>query len=67
MSSVSKWPAWFKVLSATAESEEYARRISTLLSQHYRYGRDQMLVIARRIATPQQRQALDEIAGGPVA
>lgn len=51
-------PAWFKVLSATAPAEEYAARILELLSHHYRHGRDKMLVIARREATPPQRAAL---------
>ncbi|MCP5519916.1 MAG: hypothetical protein H7A46_00040 [Verrucomicrobiales bacterium] len=51
-------PPWFKVLSATATPEEYAERILELLSNHYRYGHDKMLVIARRQATPAQRQAM---------
>jgi len=54
-------PVWFKVLSATAEPEEYAERITALLSCHYRYGRDKMLAIARRTATTHQRKALAEI------
>jgi len=48
----------FKVLSATANPEEYARRITTLISRHHHYRRDQMLAIARRNATPPQRKAL---------
>jgi hypothetical protein len=51
-------PAWFKVLSATTGPEEYASPITKLLSRHYRYGRDEMLVVARRTATPEQRKAL---------
>jgi hypothetical protein len=51
-------PAWFKVLSATTGPSEYAQRITTLLKRHYEYGRVKMLVVARRIATPAQRQAL---------
>jgi hypothetical protein len=54
-------PVWFKALSATAEPEEYAERITALLSCHYRYGRDKMLVIARRTATTEQRKALAAI------
>lgn len=57
-------PAWFKVLSATAGPEEFAARITTLLSHHYSYGRDKMLAIARRTATPHQRKALAELEGG---
>ena len=57
-------PAWFKVLSATAGPEEFAGRITALLSHHYRYGRDKMLAIARRTATPHQRKALAEVEGG---
>jgi hypothetical protein len=51
-------PAWFKVLSATAGPEEYATRITGMLSCHYSYGRDKMLAIARQTATPEQRKAL---------
>ena len=51
-------PAWFKVLSATAGSSEYAQRITTLLKRHDEYGRIKMLAVARKIATPGQRQAL---------
>ena len=56
-------PVWFKVLSATAEPEEYAERITALLSCHYRFGRDKMLAIARRTATTHQRKALAEVEG----
>src|SRR5881397_3116065 len=38
-------PVWFRVLSATAEPEEYAERITALLSCHYSYGCDKMLAI----------------------
>jgi len=57
-------PAWFKVLSATAGPEEFAARITTLLSHHYRHDRDKMLAIARRTGTSQQRKALSEFDGG---
>jgi hypothetical protein len=60
-------PAWFKVRSAIDEPEDFAKRITALLSRRYRHGLDKMLAIARRRATPQQRKALDEIAGEPVA
>jgi hypothetical protein len=56
-------PVWFKVLSATAEPEEYSNRITALLSCHYSYGRDKMLAIARRTAKTQQRKALAEVEG----
>ena len=56
-------PVWFKVLSATAEPEEYAERITALLSCHYSYGRDKMLAIARRTGTTHQRKALAEVEG----
>ena len=56
-------PVWFKVLSATAEPEEYAARITALLSCHYSYGRDNMLALARRTATTDQRKALAEVKG----
>ena len=50
---------WFKVLSPRAGREEYAERITTMLSCHYHYGREKMFMIARRTATPHQRKALD--------
>jgi hypothetical protein len=56
-------PVWFKILSATAEPQEYAERITALLSCHYRYGRDKMLAIACRAATAHQREALAEFGG----
>jgi hypothetical protein len=57
-------PVWFKVLSATAGPEEYAERITALLSSHYRHGRDKMLAIARRTATTDQRKAFGVVEGG---
>ncbi len=54
-------PAWFKVLSATAEPEEYARGTLDRIIRHYSYGSDKMLPRARRIATPEQRKALTQI------
>lgn len=51
-------PHWFRVLAATAAPEEYAQRITALIGRHYHYGRDKMLAVARRIATPMQRAAL---------
>jgi hypothetical protein len=56
-------PVWFKVLSATAEPEEFANRITALISNHYSYGRDKMLAIARQTATEPQRKALNKIKG----
>jgi hypothetical protein len=57
-------PAWFKVLSVTAEPEDFAEQITALLSRHYSYGRDKMLAVARRTATPPQRKALAEAESG---
>lgn len=45
-------PAWFSALSATVEPAEYARRIDEILNRHYAEGRAEMLVVARRAATP---------------
>src|SRR5438876_5493257 len=53
-------PAWFKVLSGTAEPEEYAQQIVGLLKQHYDYGSAKMLAVARKTATLAQRQALSK-------
>jgi hypothetical protein len=57
-------PAWFMVLSATAEPREYAEQITALLSRHCRHDREKMLVIARRKATPLQRTALAAVKSG---
>ncbi|HEY5913693.1 MAG TPA: hypothetical protein VJA21_24155 [Verrucomicrobiae bacterium] len=58
-------PVWFKVLSSTAEPRDYAERITAMISRHYSYGRDKMLALARRTATPEQRKALGgALAGG---
>ncbi len=56
-------PVWFTVLSATAEPDEYSQRVVAMVSRHYNYGRAEMLRIARRVATPSQRQALASIKG----
>jgi hypothetical protein len=54
-------PAWFRTLSTTAAPEEYAGRITALLKHHYNYGSTKMLTIARKIATPEQRQTLSDL------
>jgi hypothetical protein len=51
-------PPWLKVLSATAEPEEFAQRFVSLLKHHYDHGSARMLAMARKIATRAQRQAL---------
>lgn len=56
-------PHWFRVLSATAAPGEYAQRITAFLEHHCGYGRDKMLAVARRAATPEQRSVLDGAAG----
>lgn len=59
-------PPWFRVLSATAGSEQYGSRIVDLLTHHYGQGSARMLALARRIAMPQQRQMFPE-AKAPAA
>jgi hypothetical protein len=54
-------PVWFKVLAATAEPEEYAGRVTALLSNHCRHNLEKMLAIARRAATIEQRKALAKV------
>ena len=51
-------PTWFKALSATAAPGEYAERITALLSRHFKSGRDRMLALACKTATPEQRSEL---------
>ncbi len=56
-------PSWFRVLSITASPAEYAERIDALLDRHNEYGNKKMLAAARRIATPEQKVALDDAIG----
>lgn len=51
-------PAYFTVLSKSAEPAEFARRIVTLLETHYKFDSFTMLATAKKIATPAQRIAL---------
>ena len=54
-------PPWFRVLSATADPNEYAERITSLLEHHYNWGIDKMLVVARKTGTREQREALADL------
>lgn len=56
-------PTWFKLLAATVEPADYAQRITTLLSNHHRSGRDKMLAVADLIASKDQRAALRATIG----
>jgi hypothetical protein len=51
-------PSWFKVLSATAKPDEYAKRVVDLLNRHCDYERAKMLPVARKLASPAQARAL---------
>ena len=51
-------PAWFVCLSATAEPDEYARRVVEVVDKYQNYRRDKHLAKARKTATPAQRKAL---------
>ncbi len=51
-------PARFRVLPVSVEPVEYAQRIGAVLKRHYSHGRIKMLAMARRIATPAQREVL---------
>lgn len=51
-------PAWFRVLSATADPAEFARRFEAFVDRHRNYQRTELLAEAYKVATPAQRQAL---------
>lgn len=51
-------PAWFAGLSATAEPDEYARRVTETIDEFDKYDRAKHLATARRTATPAQRRIL---------
>jgi hypothetical protein len=52
-------PPWFRVLSVTAAPEEYAERVLAMVEARCHSGRDKMLLVARKTATPQQGKALE--------
>jgi hypothetical protein len=54
--------SWFSILSATARPDEYGQRIVSLLKHHYDYGSTRTLALARKAATPAQREALSKSA-----
>jgi hypothetical protein len=54
-------PAWFVVPSATAEPEEYARRIGQIVDRHCGYVHERFLTIAGKAATREQRVALEAL------
>jgi hypothetical protein len=54
-------PAWFRVLAATADPAEYARRFETFVDSHCNHQRAELLAEARQVATPSQRKELAEL------
>jgi hypothetical protein len=52
------FPCWFACLAATAAPDEYARQVLAAVEEFERFHRDKHLATARRIATPEQRNAL---------
>ena len=54
-------PAWFRVLAATADPAEYARRCETFVGRYRNYQRAELLAEARQVATPSQRKELAEL------
>jgi len=54
-------PAWFRVLSLTADPAEYVRRFETFVGRHGNYQRAELLAEARQVATPSQRKELAEL------
>ncbi len=55
-------PAWFTCLSQTVDAEAYARRVVEVVEEFDSYYRGKRLAVARRIGTPTQRKALQELA-----
>ena len=53
-------PAWFRVLSITADPAEYARRFEAFVGRYCNYQRAELLAEARQVATPSQRKELAE-------
>ncbi len=57
-------PPWFKAVSATVASNEYARRVVGLLKRHNKEVNDEMFTVACRVATPEQRQLISKLRPG---
>ncbi len=55
-------PAWFAVLAATTEPEDFARLVFERVRRHRSHGAPELLAIAGTAATPAQRAALQRIA-----
>jgi hypothetical protein len=53
-------PPWFRVLSSTAEPQEYVRRITDLLNHHCKHKSEKMLAVAYETAKPAQRKAFPD-------
>jgi len=51
-------PTWFVCLSATADPDEYARRVIDVVDRFAKYDRDKQLTVAARKASAAQRKAL---------
>ena len=54
-------PAWFRVLAATADPADYARRFETFVDRYCNYQLTELLAEARQVATPSQRKGLAEL------
>ena len=54
-------PAWFECLSPVAGPEEYASRVFGVVNAFIRCGRDMHIMAAKRVATADQRKALEQI------
>lgn len=52
------FPCWFACLATTAAPEEYARHVLAAVDEFEKFHRRKHLATARRIATPEQRKAL---------
>ena len=54
-------PAWFRVLSATADPAEYVQRFEAFVGRYCNCQRAELLAEARQVATPSQRKELAEL------
>jgi hypothetical protein len=53
------FPAWFRCLSKSAEPSEFASAVVATVDGFEEYSRDTYFAAARKIATAEQRKALD--------
>jgi hypothetical protein len=56
-------PAWFRVTAATLGPDAFAERVRSVVATRGDYRSPRFLAMARKVANPDQRRALDALVG----